>query len=262
MAISLSGGSSRKAQAEMLVLGMRVDAPAVGDAAGQIMGWASSGSSRMVCAANVHMTMEANDDPSFQTAVNNADLVLPDGMPLVWALRMLGSSQAARIRVSPDFLIELLVRAEQRGLKLGLYGGTPGTLAAFRQRLSRDIPALTVSYAYSPPFRPLDPLEDAAVVREICASGTQLLLVGIGCPKQEKWMAEHRDVLPCVMIGVGAAFDLFGGQTREAPIWMQRLALEWVFRLILEPRRLWRRQLKHNPRFVLLFARQLLTFRR
>ncbi|MGD0998955.1 MAG: WecB/TagA/CpsF family glycosyltransferase, partial [Thermoleophilia bacterium] len=104
----------------------------------------------------------------------------------------------------------------------------------------------------------LTPGEDEAVVDEINANGVQLLLVGIGCPKQEKWMAAHREQLSCVMFGVGAAFDLFSGKTREAPLWMQPLGLEWVFRLMLEPRRLWRRHLRHNPRFVVLLARGVL----
>lgn len=241
------------------VLGMRVDAPSVEGAAAQITEWASKSLPRMVCAANVHMTMEAHDDRSFQSQINAADLVLPDGVPLVWALHLLGCPDATRVRVSPDFLIELLVRAEHVGVKLGLYGGTRGTLAGIRQRVMCDIPGLTVAYSYAPPFRPPSQDEDEAIVEEIRASGAQLLLVGIGCPKQEKWMAAHRDRLPCVMIGVGAAFDLFGGKTREAPLWMQPLGLEWVFRLMLEPRRLWRRHLKHNPRFLGLLGYKLLT---
>jgi N-acetylglucosaminyldiphosphoundecaprenol N-acetyl-beta-D-mannosaminyltransferase len=244
-----------------LVLGMRVDAPTFEDAAAQIMEWATERSPRMVCAANVHMTMEAHDDPGFQAQINDADLVLPDGVPMVWALRLLGASPASRVRVSPDFLIELLVRAEYEGVKLGLYGGTDETLAAFRRFLEREFPALAVAFSYAPPFRPFTPEEDAAVVDEIDASGAQLLLVGIGCPKQEKWMAAHRERLSCVMFGVGAAFDLFGGKTREAPLWMQHLGVEWAFRLMLEPRRLWRRHLKHNPRFVVLLAREVLAAR-
>jgi N-acetylglucosaminyldiphosphoundecaprenol N-acetyl-beta-D-mannosaminyltransferase len=185
--------------------------------------------------------------------------MLPDGVPMVWALRLFGASQASRVRVSPDFLIELLGRAECGGITLGLYGGTDETLAALRSLLEREFPGLTVAFSYGPPFRPLTPEEDAAVVDEIDASGAQLLLIGIGCPKQEKWMASHRQQLSCVMFGVGAAFDLFGGKTREAPRWMQPLGLEWVFRLLLEPRRLWRRHLRHNPRFVVLLARGVLA---
>lgn len=244
------------------LLGMRVDAPTFEVAAAQIMEWAAEGSARVICAANVHMTMEAHDDPGFQTEINGADYVLPDGVPVVWALRMFGASQACRVRVSPDFLIELLVRAECQGTKIGLYGGTDETLPAFRRFLRAEFPAVSVAYSHAPPFRPLTPAEDQAVVHDIDSSGAQLLLVGIGCPKQEKWMAAHRDRLSCVMFGVGAAFDLFAGKTREAPRWMQSWGLEWVYRLMLEPRRLWRRHLKHNPRFIVLLAREVLEARR
>ena len=244
-----------------LVLGMRVDAPTFEDAAAQIMEWATARSPRMVCAANVHMTMEAHDNPGFRAQINDADLVLPDGMPMVWALRLLGASHASRVRVSPDFLIELLARAECEGVSLGLYGGTDDTLAAFRRFLECEFPALAVPFSYAPPFRSLTPEEDDTALDEIVASGTQLLLVGIGCPKQERWMAAHRERLSCVTFGVGAAFDLFGGKTREAPLWMQHVGLEWAFRLMLEPRRLWRRHLKHNPRFVALLAREVLAAR-
>jgi N-acetylglucosaminyldiphosphoundecaprenol N-acetyl-beta-D-mannosaminyltransferase len=243
------------------VLGMRVDAPTVHEAAAQIMEWASEGSSRMICAANVHMVMEAHDDAEFREQINGADLVLPDGVPLVWALHMLGITGATRVRVSPDFLVELFLRAESGSVRVGLYGGTPQTLAAFIDVVGSAIPALEVSYAYAPPFRALTRAEDEAVIQEIDESGCQLLLVGIGCPKQEKWMAAHRDRLPCAMMGVGAAFDLFGGKTHEAPLWIQPLGLEWLYRLTLEPRRLWRRHLKHNPRFVVLFGYRLLSGR-
>jgi N-acetylglucosaminyldiphosphoundecaprenol N-acetyl-beta-D-mannosaminyltransferase len=236
---------------------MRVDSPTVRGAAAQIMEWARDASPRVVCAANVHMVMEAYDDPEFRELINGADLVLPDGVPLVWALRMLGVADATRVRVSPDFVVELLILAESGGVRVGLYGGTPDTLAAFVEVVGGAIPTLDVSYAYAPPFRPLTRDEDEAVVHEIAESGCQLLLVGIGCPKQEKWMAAHRARLTCTMMGVGAAFDLFGGKTHEAPLWMQPLGLEWVYRLTLEPRRLWRRYLKHNPRFVVRFGRQL-----
>lgn len=243
------------------ILGMRVDAPTFEGAAAQIMEWAAEGLPRVICAANVHMTMEAHDDPPFQRLVNDADLVLPDGVPTVWGLRLLGSSAAARVRVSPDFLLYLFAYAERLGLRLGLYGGTPETLRAFEDFIAREFPMLPIAVSISPPFRPLTPEEDDEVVRQIRESGAQLLLVGIGCPKQERWMAEHRERLDCVMFGVGAAFDLFGGKTRDAPLFLQRIGMEWVYRTLLEPRRLWRRQAKHNPRFVVLFARQYLASR-
>lgn len=243
------------------VLGMRVDQIEFADAARLIGDWTresgrpSAGGSRYVCAANVHMTMEAYDDPGFQAVVNGADLVVADGVPMVWALRALGQPQRARVRVTPDLLLELFATCARDGLKLGLYGGTPQTLAAFTAQLRAHYPTVDLAFAWSPPFRELTAAEDDDVRRRITAAGVQLLLVGIGCPKQERWMAAHAD-LPCVQFGVGAAFDMLGGRTGNAPAWMRERGLEWVYRLVSEPRRLWRRQLRHNPRFLLLFAAQ------
>jgi len=244
------------------VLGMRVDhieAPA----AALIAGWsaAAPSSARYVCGANVHMTMVAHDDPTFKDAVNAADLVLPDGVPMVWALRALGLQQKRRVRVSTDLLREIIGVCADRHVKVGLYGGTPQTLAAMTANLLTAFPDLDLAFSHSPPFRPLTPEEDAAVVREIAASGVGLLLIGIGCPKQERWMAAHTGRLDCVMMGVGAAFDLLAGKTRNAPLWMRDRGLEWVYRLVCEPRRLWRRYLYHNPRFIVLFATQVLRSR-
>ncbi len=145
------------------------------------------------------------------------------------------------------------------GIKVGFYGSTPETLAALVPRLKVRFPGLEVAYALSPPFRQLSEGEDAEVVAEIAASGTQVLFVGLGCPKQEKWMARMRGRVPAVMLGVGAAFDFHAGKLRKAPDWMQRAGLEWAFRLAMEPRRLARRYAVHNPRFVALAARQLLA---
>jgi N-acetylglucosaminyldiphosphoundecaprenol N-acetyl-beta-D-mannosaminyltransferase len=147
--------------------------------------------------------------------------------------------------------------AAKEGIPVGLYGGTPAALEtlqrAYRERFSR----LQIAYAYSPPFRPLTTEEDEAVVQAINASGARILFVGLGCPKQELWVAEHRGRVRAVMMAVGAAFDFHSGRVRQSPRWMQRAGLEWLFRLLMEPRRLWRRYLKHNPRFVWLVLQQL-----
>jgi N-acetylglucosaminyldiphosphoundecaprenol N-acetyl-beta-D-mannosaminyltransferase len=216
---------------------------------------------RYVCAANVHMTMEAYDDPDFQAVVNDADLVVADGVPMVWGLKALGARQERRVRVSPDLLYVLFDACQERGVRLGLYGGSPETLRVFCDWLAREYPRLQVACAIDPPFRPPTPEEDARYAQLIRESGAQLLLVGIGCPKQEKWMAAHT-ALPCTMFGVGAAFDLLGGRTKNAPAWMRDRGLEWLYRLALEPRRLWRRHLFNDPRFLVLLARQVLRERR
>jgi N-acetylglucosaminyldiphosphoundecaprenol N-acetyl-beta-D-mannosaminyltransferase len=240
------------------VLGMRVDHIEFSAAAKLIADWAAAAPdrARSICAANVHMVMVAHDDSAYRALVNRADLVVPDGVPMVWALRALGVPQQRRVRVTPDLLIEILVTCEVRGVKVGLYGGTPQTLASLTTLLAQALPDLELAYAWSPPFGPLTPTEDAAVVEQIMATGVQLLLVGIGCPKQEMWMDAHRDHLDCVMFGVGAAFDMFAGKTGNAPAWMSDRGLEWVYRLESEPRRLWRRHVFNDPRFLVLLALQ------
>jgi N-acetylglucosaminyldiphosphoundecaprenol N-acetyl-beta-D-mannosaminyltransferase len=238
---------------------MRVDAVEFEQAAALITAWCAEppDGGRYVCAGNVHMTMEARRDPAFRRMVDDSALVLPDGVPLVWALRALGLAQRRRVRVTPDLLLELFVVFEEGGVPIGLYGGAPDVLGAFRSFLATALPRLDVAYTWSPPFRPLTPDEDATVVRDINASGAKLLLVGLGCPKQERWMAAHAGRLDCVMFGVGAAFDMFGGRTRNAPAWMRDRGLEWAFRVASEPRRLWRRHVLNDPLFLVLLAAQV-----
>jgi N-acetylglucosaminyldiphosphoundecaprenol N-acetyl-beta-D-mannosaminyltransferase len=153
-------------------------------------------------------------------------------------------------------------RAARENVPIGLYGGTPELLEVLVRVLRKRYPGVRVVCQIAPPFRPLRPEEDEAVTREIVASGARILFVGIGCPKQERWMVAHKGRIPAVMLGVGAAFDFHTGRVRQAPHWMQVAGLEWVFRLLMDPRRLWRRYAKHNPRFVGLFLMQLLGLRR
>ncbi len=238
------------------VLGMRVDDTSYVDATEKVVRWAKEGSSAYVCVANVHMTMEAHDSPEFREVVNGADLVTPDGTPLVWALRALGVGDASQVR-GADLVISVVRRAASEGVPIGLYGGTPESLADFVRLLEERFPGLRVACAISPPFRSLTAKEDTAFTREISSSGARILFVGIGCPRQERWMASHKGRIPAVMLGVGAAFDFHTGRVRQAPRWMQAAGLEWAFRLLMDPRRLWRRYAKHNPRFVALFLLQL-----
>ena len=243
------------------ILGMRVDPTSYEEATEKVLAWAAAGESRYVCVANVHMVMEAHDNPSFRALVNAADLVTPDGMPLVWMLRKLGYPHQGRV-CGPELTSRVCAEAARRGVPVGFYGGHPEALEALVRNLSARFPGLRVVYAYSPPFCPLTPEEDERVTEEINASGARILFVGLGCPKQEWWMAEHKGRVRAVMLGVGAAFDFHAGRVRQAPVWMQRAGLEWLFRLVQEPRRLWRRYLKHNPRFLLLAFLQLTGVRR
>jgi N-acetylglucosaminyldiphosphoundecaprenol N-acetyl-beta-D-mannosaminyltransferase len=238
------------------VLGMRVDNTSYEDASQRVVRWAREGQSSYVCVANVHMVMEAFDSPKFRGVVNDADLSTPDGRPLVWALKMLGSRNASQVR-GADLVMNVAERAAREDVPVGLYGGTPESLAEFVQVLHWRFPGIEVPCIIAPPFRPLTSEEDRAITKEIAASGARILFVGIGCPKQERWMAAHRGAFPAVMLGVGAAFDFHTGRVRQAPRWMQAAGLEWLFRLMMDPRRLWRRYVKHNPRFLALFLQQL-----
>jgi N-acetylglucosaminyldiphosphoundecaprenol N-acetyl-beta-D-mannosaminyltransferase len=243
------------------VLGMRVDATSYEDASQRVLRWARERRSAYVCVATVHMTMETFDSAAFRQVVNGAELVTPDGRPLVWALRSLGVRGASQVR-GTDLTTHVVERAARENVPIGLYGGTPELLEAFVRVLRKRYPGVRVVCQIAPPFRPLTPEEDEAVTREIVASGARILFVGIGCPKQERWMEAHKGRIPAVMLGVGAAFDFHTGRVRQAPHWMQVAGLEWMFRLLMEPRRLWRRYAKHNPRFVGLFLMQLLGLRR
>ena len=243
-----------------MILGSRVDPISYAQAIHQVVVWAQQHESRYVCAANVHMLMEAYDSPEFQNVVNGADLVTPDGMPLVWMLRCLGYPQQERV-YGPDLTLRLIEAAAMQEISVGFYGGTVETLAQLTNSFKEKHPNLQIKYSYSPPFRPLTTDEDESVILAMNASGAKILFVGLGCPKQERWMASHRGRIQVVMLGVGAAFDIHAGQKPQAPAWMQRVALEWLFRLGSEPRRLWRRYLLHNPRFFVLALMQLFGFR-
>ncbi len=238
------------------ILGMRVDATSYEDATDRIISWARTNESCYVCAANVHMVMEAHDDQDFMQVINSAALVTPDGMPLVWGLRQLGVRGATRV-YGPALTLHVCRAAADNQIPVALYGGTEQSLSRFKAFLNDSFPGIQVVCGIAPPFRSLTREEDAAYTRQIAASGARILLVGIGCPKQERWMGEHRSSISAVMLGVGAAFDFHSGRVRQAPVAMQRMGLEWLYRLIREPRRLWKRYLKHNPRFILFFSVQL-----
>lgn len=223
----------------------------------QIINWAQAGERRYVCVANVHMVMEAYKDEQFCKIVNSSDLVTPDGMPLVWGMRMLGVKNQTRV-YGPTLTLKICETASENGLPVGFYGGTPNSLKNLVQNFSKRFPSLQINYCSSPPFRSLDRQEDIAVIKDINDSGIKILFVGLGCPKQERWMFDHLGRINPVMIGVGAAFDFHAGRKKQAPGWMMAIGLEWLFRLCHEPRRLWRRYLYNNPRYLYLVALQLL----
>ncbi|HLT19589.1 MAG TPA: WecB/TagA/CpsF family glycosyltransferase [Thermomicrobiales bacterium] len=238
------------------ILGTRVDGTNYAGAVETITRWAQEGQSRYVCVSTVHMVMEGHDDPAYREIVNAADLVTSDGMPLVWGLRLLGVRQARRV-YGPDLTPLVCERAAAEGIPVGFYGSSPEVLEAMTANLREAYPSLDIAIKVSPPFRELTPEEVEGEIEALRASGARIIFVGLGCPKQERWMHARRGKVDAVLIGVGAAFDYVGKTKAQAPRFMQAHGLEWLFRLVTEPRRLWRRYLYHNPRFVALFAAQL-----
>ena len=206
-----------------------------------------------VCVANVHMVVEAHNDGEFAAIVNGADLVTPDGMPLAKSMRLLHGIAQERV-AGMDLVPDLIADAERLGLSIFLYGSTDGVLDAVVRRIALEHPRLRLAGTYSPPFRPLTPSEAVAESARINASGANIVLVALGCPKQERWMAANRGRINAVMVGIGGALPVYAGLQRRAPLIMQRLSLEWLYRLCQEPRRLFRRYLVTNTTFLLLLA--------
>lgn len=242
------------------ILGTRIDATSYPAATAQILAWARAASSRYVCLATVNNVIAARDSAAYAAVMEQADLVTSDGMPLVWALQALGIPSATRV-YGPDLTPLVLDAAAREGIPVALYGGSPATLARFQDVLRQRFPDLYIAYAEAPPFRPPTAYEDQRTTAAMAASGARIVFVGLGSPKQDTWMHAHRDRIPAVMLGVGAAFDFIAGVKPQAPEWMQRNGLEWAFRLATEPRRLWSRYLKQNPRFAVLALLQILRAR-
>jgi N-acetylglucosaminyldiphosphoundecaprenol N-acetyl-beta-D-mannosaminyltransferase len=217
----------------------------------------AAGARGYMTAAAVNLVMSAREEPATADALRGATLAVPDGQPLVWALKALGHGEATRI-YGPDLMAAFCARAAEQGIPAYLYGGrTPEALAMLQARLRERFPGLPIAGSYSPPFRPLTEGERAEVAERIDRSGAAVVWVGIGQPKQERWMHEMRPLLAApLLVGVGAAFDFHAGLVSQAPPWMQGAGLEWLYRLSREPRRLWRRYARYNPRFVAAFAAQ------
>ena len=240
-----------------LILHTRVDAVNMPAALARIRGWIAARDPHYVCCAPAHAIMEAYDHPELRPVFAGSGMTTPDGMAVVWLLRWKGHAGVERV-YGPDLLLAACADGVERGVRHYFYGGAPGVAEALVERLSARYPGLLVAGVDSPPFRPLSAAEDAAAVERIRAAAPDMLWVGIGSPRQEQWMAAHVDGLGVpVLVGVGAAFDFLSGRKPQAPRWMQRSGLEWLFRLISEPRRLWRRYLQY-PRFAGLVLLQAL----
>jgi len=223
-----------------------------------ILNWAKNGVSKTVCIANVHMLIEAHRDPQFAAVLKSADLITPDGMPLVWMLRLLGRSRQERV-AGPDLLIELCRTAPDANVSLFFLGSQSTILDPMRSRLEKEFPNLAIAGMEPLPFRPMTAQEDAEIVQKLNASGAGIVLVSLGCPKQERWMAEHQNKVNMVMIGLGGAFPVFAGIYSRPPRLVQRLGLEWFYRLVQEPKRLWKRYADTIPVFIWLAIKQILV---
>jgi N-acetylglucosaminyldiphosphoundecaprenol N-acetyl-beta-D-mannosaminyltransferase len=242
------------------VLGAPVDVATWRETLNRIAGWVRRGEQRVVVTCNVHSIVTARRDPVLRAAIEDADLSTADGMPVAWFLSILRRKRQERI-AGPDLMWHYCGEAAGRGEKIFLFGSTPHTLALLEARLRRDFPGLQVVGAIAPPWGDWSPELEAELVERINASGAQVVFVGLGCPKQELWMARQRGLVRGVMIGVGAAFDFYAGTVRRAPLWMQKSGLEWTWRLWREPRRLVGRYLRTNLAFLLGAVRQLIAGR-
>jgi N-acetylglucosaminyldiphosphoundecaprenol N-acetyl-beta-D-mannosaminyltransferase len=240
------------------ILGVGVSAINMEIALRTVEEWIARQESHYVCVTGVHGVMESWRDGDLRHIHNAAGLVTPDGIPLVWLSRLMGFRQVERV-YGPDLMLTVCERSAEQGYRQFFYGGAPSVAEKMASRLQSSFPGLQVSGIYSPPFRSLSPEEDEAVVERINAAKPDIVWVGMSTPKQECWMSEHRGRLNApVLIGVGAAFDFHAGLKRQAPHWMQQSGLEWLFRLAMEPRRLWRRYLVNNPWFLWLVLLQAL----
>ena len=240
---------------------MDVDVINLESAVKQVITMTSRHIGAYICVANVHMCMETFDSQEFRKTVNQADLVIPDGKPLSIAQKLLGHKAAVQVR-GQDIMNALCEISGKKNLNIGFYGGSSeAVLDLVKSNLLKQYPDIKITYAFSPPFRSLTDEEDLDIVNQINDAEVDILFVGVGCPKQEIWMAEHKDKLSCVMLGVGAAFDFVAGNKKHAPRWIQNMGMEWLFRLLSEPGRLWKRYFKQNPRFIWHFGFQLLKTR-
>ena len=236
------------------LFGVQVSATNYEEAVDSICQAAIKRESAVVSLHPVHAIIESVRDPELLSKVNRFQIVATDGQPVRWALNLLHRANLKQRVYGPELTLRLCRRAAERGIKIFLYGSSPEVLSALESRLVEKYPGLQVAGSYSPPFRPLTAEEDAEVVRQINDSGAGIVFLGLGCPKQDHFAADHQEAIQGVQVCVGAAFDFHAGNKKTAPEWMQRRGLEWLFRLTQEPGRLWRRYLFTNTLFVAKFA--------
>ena len=225
-----------------------------------IIGWAHLRMSRIVCVSNVHMLMEGRWNADFAQVLREADMLTPDGMPLVWMTSRMSKQPQERV-AGMELMRALCEQAMATGISIFFVGSTDEILLEIRRRLLQEFPNLQIAGMVSPPFRPLTPEEDDALVRQINNSKAGLVFLSLGCPKQERWMYQHKGKVQATMIGLGGAFGVYAGVQRWAPEWVRQNGLEWLYRLMQEPGRLWKRYTETIPPFIWLAFKQLVKVR-
>ena len=243
------------------VLGCNVDALSWQDTIDTVCNWALKHESRYVALCNVHSNVKALLNKNHRNILNSADMTTPDGMPITWTLRKLGFPKQQRIN-GPDLMWTYCEKAEKTGQKIFFYGSTNDVLSKLETQLRKHFPKLQIAGMHSPPFRELTEAENSEIDNMLNASKANIIFVGLGCPRQERWMFEHRGKINAVMLGVGAAFNYHAGTIKRAPIWMQNNGLEWLHRLAADPLRLWKRYLFSNPIFIIAITAQLLGIKK
>ncbi|WP_436917660.1 WecB/TagA/CpsF family glycosyltransferase [Acinetobacter schindleri] len=240
------------------VIGSPINQITWSDAVNTLALWGEQHESRVVCICNAHSVVTAKQDQEFNQVLKHADMSTPDGAPVAWMIKKVSGQPQARIN-GPDLMLKYCEHAEKIGQSIYLYGGQESTLNILVDVLKSKYPNLKIAGYLSPPFRELNAEEKQKIIQDINNSGAHTVWVGLGCPKQEKWMHEHKGKINAVMVGVGAAFDYHAGTIKRAPKWMQNSGLEWFHRLCSEPKRLWRRYLVTNTLFILYAAKQLMS---
>jgi N-acetylglucosaminyldiphosphoundecaprenol N-acetyl-beta-D-mannosaminyltransferase len=254
--------TSQTARPRANVLGVGISAINLRDALGLSQRLLHQHGKGYVCVTGVHGVMEAQRDESLRAILNRSFLCTPDGMPTVWVGHLQGHRGMRRV-YGPDYMLAMCRLAARRGYRHFFYGGTPGVAQRLKQRLEQLVPGINIVGTYTPPFRPLAPSEEDELASIVHQARPDIFWVGLSTPKQERFMAHYLDRLDTsLMVGVGAAFDIHAGLLADAPPWMKNGGLQWLFRLLKEPRRLWRRYLANNPRFLWSIALQLVHLRR
>lgn len=242
---------------EINVIGSPVTALPFDDQIKVILHWAKAHLSKTVCVANTHMLVEAYQRPKFRTVLKRADLVTPDGMPLVWMMKVMGALRQNRV-AGMDIFLSLCKAAPKQNTSIFLLGSQSAVLQQMQKRLADEFPNLEIAGMEPLPFRPLTAQEDIELIQRINASGAGLVFLALGCPKQEAWISQHKGCIQAVMLGVGGVFPVYAGLQKRAPRWIRESGLEWLYRLVQEPTRLWKRYGTTIPLFIYLALKQAL----